>query len=428
MTIILGTDFSAQADAAAEVASRLAGRRKTPLVMVHAIQDENRGDGPVSPEANTGLAERAAALRSPELEVRERLEVGSADQAVCSIAAEESAALIVVAATSRGAAGRLLGTTADRIAASADTPILVVRSGFPIREWLDGSRPLRVTLATDLSPISNNAVEWAAALGELGPCRFTVAHVVWPRETYDRLGVEGPMQLDQTHPAVALAVRRDLEATAARLKEAGESEIVVEAAPGRAAGTLNRIAEETSADLLVVGHHPGRMWRVWEGSVAREVMRSAAMSVACVPDTHALHPQRRPRILRVIAATDLSHPGNSAVAYAMSSVDDGGHVTVVHVMEDENVDAAERKQLIDGLSMLTIDSELSRRKVTASVELIESDERAAAICDAADRAGADLICIASGGRSRLPRILMGSVAQEVLLLSRRPVLVVPALD
>ncbi|HJT18168.1 MAG TPA: universal stress protein, partial [Thermoanaerobaculia bacterium] len=59
------------------------------------------------------------------------------------------------------------------------------------------------------------------------------------------------------------------------------------------------------------------------------------------------------------------------------------------------------------------------------VEMIESERPAKAIAGFADRQSADIVCIAGRGRSRLPRLMLGSVAQELLLLSQRAVLVVP---
>lgn len=43
---------------------------------------------------------------------------------------------------------------------------------------------------------------------------------------------------------------------------------------------------------------------------------------------------------------------------------------------------------------------------------------------AAERFGADVICVGSRGRSGLARALLGSVSQGLLLRSRRPVLVI----
>jgi nucleotide-binding universal stress UspA family protein len=55
--------------------------------------------------------------------------------------------------------------------------------------------------------------------------------------------------------------------------------------------------------------------------------------------------------------------------------------------------------------------------------VVEHHEPAAAICQAADRFDADLICMGARGRSRFKETIFGSVSQEVLAQSQRAVLV-----
>ena len=55
--------------------------------------------------------------------------------------------------------------------------------------------------------------------------------------------------------------------------------------------------------------------------------------------------------------------------------------------------------------------------------MTEHTQPAMAICQAAERFGADLICMGSRGRSGLTKVLLGSVAQGVMAQSKRPVLV-----
>ena len=64
------------------------------------------------------------------------------------------------------------------------------------------------------------------------------------------------------------------------------------------------------------------------------------------------------------------------------------------------------------------------RGITTEVEVTESRETAEAICAAAERFGADIICIGSHTRPGFTAKVLGSVALAVLQNSRRPVLVV----
>ena len=61
--------------------------------------------------------------------------------------------------------------------------------------------------------------------------------------------------------------------------------------------------------------------------------------------------------------------------------------------------------------------------VVTRVEVVRHPDAARAIVEAADRAGASVVCVASHGRSRLATAVLGSVAAAVLRESRRPVMV-----
>ncbi len=428
MTLLFATDFSEAAERSLRVAAQLAKARRMRLVLMHVV-----------PEAVPGLEEsdRATAARAAEMLERLASGLGDADSVIIRVergapwvkipeaAAALGAELIAVALSGRGPGRWVFGSTADRIAAVSEVPILGVHQGMRIDEWLSGARPLEVMIASDISPITGEAIRWARTLTRWGPCRFTLLHVAWPDEAYHRLGIEGPLSLDRTHPAVESMIERELARAAERLREAGPCEIVVEPPARKAADAIVRIAGERDIDLLVVGHQPSRGWRTWEGSVARRVIRLAPTSVACVPALERVDARACPDARTFLAATDLSAAGNCAVAGALSLVPPGGRVTILHVVEEPEIDPARRQRIVDGLRSLAVDRRLTERRIDVRFELVEDEAPAAAIGRIAEREGADLICIASHGRSRLPRFLLGAVAQEVLLTSRLPVLVVP---
>jgi nucleotide-binding universal stress UspA family protein len=58
------------------------------------------------------------------------------------------------------------------------------------------------------------------------------------------------------------------------------------------------------------------------------------------------------------------------------------------------------------------------------VEIVEERLTARAICQAARRCGADVICLGTQGHTDLSNVLLGSVALAVLKATRRPVLLV----
>lgn len=62
--------------------------------------------------------------------------------------------------------------------------------------------------------------------------------------------------------------------------------------------------------------------------------------------------------------------------------------------------------------------------VALSTERVEAPSPAEAIVEATRRSGADLVVMASHGRTGVARLLLGSVTQKVLVLSSVPVMVV----
>jgi nucleotide-binding universal stress UspA family protein len=249
-----------------------------------------------------------------------------------------------------------------------------------------------------------------------------VAHVSWP---IDEAGVaaDGPVQLDRTHPVVEDLVRRDLEAVAAALRSAGETRIVVEPATARAADALDSVARREAADLLVVGRgrDEGRHW--WETSTSRSVVRHSSVSVVCVPDRRPATAIASPAISRIVVATDLSIRGNAAIAYALALAPPDATVTVLHVLDDADAaggpEEERRRAAIDEVVRAT-----NPREIPVAVEIVTGHDVARLLAAAAERAGADLICLGSRGRSGLARALFGSVSHEVMLRTDRPVLLV----
>lgn len=350
--------------------------------------------------------------------IRTVVELGDPDEVILRHAMGESARLIVVGSVGRRGAHWLLGSTADRLASRSPIPLMVTREGFPAAGWLGESKPLRVLVGSDLGPATTPAVDWAAHLTKHGPCRFTIAHVSWPPEEYERLAIEGPMRLDRTHPVVEELLRRDLEAAADVLRAAAQTDIVIESNIGRTGDALNGIADRAGADLLVVGRGRDEERHWWEGSTSRAVVRRARISVVCVPDVDDETEVAVPAVRRILAATDLSRRGNAALAYALALAGPDASVRVVHVMEKNDAMEAQRRR--ERLETLVRGGTVGEK----TVEILFGDNPARMIAAEAERFDAHLVCVGSRGRSGLTRMLFGSVSQEVLLRSERPVLLV----
>lgn len=98
---------------------------------------------------------------------------------------------------------------------------------------------------------------------------------------------------------------------------------VLEGPPG---STVAAVAAERGASAIVIGTgQHGMLGRFLYGERALEVVRSAESAVLVVP------PYAEPLIERAIVAVDFSHASVRAAIAALEMLEDGGHLTLVHV-------------------------------------------------------------------------------------------------
>jgi nucleotide-binding universal stress UspA family protein len=138
-----------------------------------------------------------------------------------------------------------------------------------------------------------------------------------------------------------------------------------------------------------------------------------------------------PQIRKIVAATDLSECARTAVSFAKEIARaTGGALTVVHVENPrpeytaQVLAGAETVQRLADQRHALVHSDFDRHlaAVPEARRIIVTGPTASAILGAADRAAADLIVIGTRGHGPLKRALLGSVAEAVILDSRRPVL------
>lgn len=133
---------------------------------------------------------------------------------------------------------------------------------------------------------------------------------------------------------------------------------------------------------------------------------------------------------RVLVATDFSYLGNKAVPYGCAIVRRGGTLKLIHVTapaaapkkSKETKLANDDAKLVAQLRALVPPDAEERFDVKA--EIVEESSPAKAIAQQAERFDADAICLGSHGRRGLAKTLLGSVAQEVMAKSKRPILTV----
>jgi nucleotide-binding universal stress UspA family protein len=347
--------------------------------------------------------------------VRGEVLVGPAVSTVIAFAETEGSDLLVVA--SKGYTNSpiyRLGGTAERIVQAAPMPVLVVRDAAPFVAWAKGERPLRVLVGVDDSAACEGAIRLAKRLRAVGPVDIVVGHIYYADVAAQRYGIKVTSVVD-ANPEIEKLLVRDLGRRVGELPGEGAVVIRPKRGLGRIGDHLLELADAETVDMIALGtRQKAGLGRI--SSVSSVILHDAKQSVLCIPNM-ALATDVVPRFKIAVVATDLSDFANRAVPYAYGIVGDGGEVHLVHVVEDSaEVDVAQLANELEALAPRGV-------KSTTVAHVIRGDDASRAVGEAAERVGADVVCIASHGRTGLTRALMGSVADKLLRACRRPVLI-----
>ena len=171
------------------------------------------------------------------------------------------------------------------------------------------------------------------------------------------------------------------------------------------------------------------------GSVSNAVLHRARTSVVCVPaPEHAKVPHLAP-LSSVLVPTDFSPLGDAAVALASRVVSRGGSVHLVHIKGERSSDPTAPRDIFPDAA--SSHDQMQRRlqqrlgelvpveaigRIVTQLHVLESDRVADAICQAAERLDAGVICLGTHGRGGIAASLLGSVSTAVLRGTQRPVL------
>ncbi len=274
-------------------------------------------------------------------------------------------------------------------------------------------------VALDLSPAEGPMLDCLADLRDLGVARVILCHVI--RVGYAQGAGFG-------HEA---EYRTWLEGHATRLREAGLDVVVDIRTAGQPAEEILIAAAEHEADLIVIGSRGQSMLRgLFLGSTAREVIRRAEQPVrlewinATAEGTaEACARACTGRLERLVLATDLSPEADPAEAAAID-LSPGRHVDLVHVLAEADHTRYPRWPAMARAALDAIAAEVAAAGGTATPHLIDGtpSEAVATLAGARD---AQLIVVGKHGQNRVAGIVIGSTADALCAIARRPVLVVP---
>jgi nucleotide-binding universal stress UspA family protein len=250
-TILLATDFSAEARNALRCAISLAKRYESRLVLVHILPIEGAVEGESGPLMSDAIRhsaekrmvklETAADLKS--LPHESIIRSGDSWEVISQLLRDKHIDLVVMGTHGRGALKKLiLGSTAEKIIRHAACPVLTVGPHVPSRLR---KRFGHIFYASDFSSGSRKALTYAVSLAEEDRAHLTMLHVIerdpisqsevreWKQESREKLTQMISSDLD-------LPYKPEIEV------EFGIPEV-----------EIVRQAQARKADLIVMGSHSG---------------------------------------------------------------------------------------------------------------------------------------------------------------------------
>jgi nucleotide-binding universal stress UspA family protein len=291
---------------------------------------------------------------------------------------------------------------------------------------------MRVILAYDASEDAERAADLAAAIKWPSGTNIRVVSVVEP--TAMRAPLAAPLTTDvRLDDVIARVLEEQSAAIVRRLQEAGvEASSDVEW--GRPATVIAQAARDAAAELIIVGSRGrGGIASLVLGSVSAElidhaicpvlVARGASLGRVLIAsdgspsseravETVATWPIFEAATVRVTSVVDMPRPWSAEAAPEYAQVLDA------YGRELEEAQAQHRRLAADAADRL---SEAGRR---ADYE-VRTGDAAAEIIEAAHGWPADIVVMGTRGQTGIARLILGSVARNVLLGARSSIMVVP---
>ena len=277
--ILAATDFSARSDRAIRRAALLARAHDARLMLLHVV-DDDRPERLVAEEMATAqeLLQKTAESVLSDVQSEAKVVLGDPFEGVAKTTRESAADLIVMGAHRKQILrGIFIGTSVERVMRMRIAPVLMVNAE-PLSAYERG------LVATDLSEHSGHALQVARQLRILPPARVVVVRAfdVFARGKLSYAGVSTE-KISSHVKEMAAEARSELAGFIAALDADFKPE-ALRVKEGRAAGVIVDTADETGADIVVVGTH-GRsgIAKFLLGSVTEEVMWRLERDILVVP-------------------------------------------------------------------------------------------------------------------------------------------------
>jgi nucleotide-binding universal stress UspA family protein len=295
-----------------------------------------------------------------------------------------------------------------------------------------------ILLPLDGSRFAERAFPFATRLARGARARL---HLVLAREPEESLVPAGyAVLLDEGHEDTLPGREASyLAETAARLQDQGVSQVAYRELSGPPGLRLCEEAGRLNADLVVMETHSrGALGRLWLGSLADQLVRHLNIPVVLLhPDLDRDEHWNRP-VHGILVALDLSSTAEAILAPVIALAQlSQAHVTLIHVVEHvfeiwslgdlrpslhdpENTQAS---RIVAQHRLDQVADRLSERGLSVSTRVVVGINAAGGLLETLDDDRYDVLALTTHGAGEVRRLVLGSVADQVIRHTAKPVLV-----
>jgi len=292
---------------------------------------------------------------------------------------------------------------------------------------------LTIVVPLDGSPFAENAIPIALSLARSanGHVEFVSVYLEEPLIT------EWQISGGELRSSYA----EYLEGVIERVRQHAESRAVSTVLRGPVAKALrNHVAKRDDTLVVMSTHGRGPLSRAWLGSVADRLVRHASVPVLLQrPEEDRVVDLGKSVVFqRVVVALDGSKRAEAGLAWALrlGATHDPTFMLVravppryvtspylPHTVQETH-ETLEREDADARAYLCTLQRRLANDGLAIQIEVLPGVQPGSGIPKFAQRIGADLIVVTTHGRSGLPRLVLGSVADKVVRSATVPVLIV----
>jgi len=234
--------------------------------------------------------------------------------------------------------------------------------------------------------------------------------------------------------------RSYLDDVVSRLGSVGGGEVKTDFGGGPAGVAIVEEAARIGADLIVMATHGrGALGRLWQGSVADHVVRHSSVPILLIRPEEPGTPAEEPDIRGILVPLDLSAISRTildpVVEFALFAK---APVTLLYVVQrlsqafvpgvpypiSEDPVLTDLQRANAECRLEEVAGALRLRGIVVSTRVVIATHAAAGVLDMLAEPGHDMVALATHGAGGIRRLLVGSVADQVIRGASKRVLVI----